>query len=485
MCIAVARLSRRRTWHSSCATIAFNCSAVIRSAIPCGNSRTGRNIPNTPGSRSTSEDFTGTGSPRSIACALRTSACIRVHRRPHFIPTATNPAAHASSNNSGIRFVLAAAVSRVAINGAVPPNGWATCSITIGSEGSGDAALQLTWFPTATSRAKGTKNFIDAANHTQYRVCARFFRNASVSSHASPAKTVDCHKWSRIASMLLPQLPQRLRRLFQIPKRQIARVDQVLHDRLRAPAEHPQQIVDQSPLCRPARNRRLENMRRALPLRAPHRLLELQPVHRGLNGRVGRPVSFRKSLLNLPNRRRAFVPERLHNLHFQLCKFLRIRHEITLLYLYVVGKSFFAPNPVTDHFSSTINHLRKSARSAALHSNRDRVPGQERRMFGGAELSQGVSSSGGRVQGSILVNPVSGLRRESGHQRFGIRSGQTERHPAPPRKPARDDSNHWRLARTAKSPKPQPPRRLVAQVSGLPSLKLHQPKCLYSPLLNL
>jgi len=106
-------------------------------------------------------------------------------------------------------------------------------------------------------------------------------------------------------------------------------------------------------------------------------------------------------------------------------------------------------------------------------------------MFGGAELSQGVSSSGGRVQGSILVNPVSGLRRESGHQRFGIRSGQTERHPAPPRKPARDDSNHWRLARTAKSPKPQPPRRLVAQVSGLPSLKLHQPKCLYSPLLNL
>ena len=60
MCKAKVRLSRRRTWHISCATIALNCSGVSRCKIPSGNNSTGRKIPKMPGSIGPGDESTGT-----------------------------------------------------------------------------------------------------------------------------------------------------------------------------------------------------------------------------------------------------------------------------------------------------------------------------------------------------------------------------------------------------------------------------------------
>jgi hypothetical protein len=59
----------------------------------------------------------------------------------------------------------------------------------------GVAALQPTCRPTQTSALNGTTNLIDAAIHSQKRVRALAFRNASTASNATAAaKAVVCHK---------------------------------------------------------------------------------------------------------------------------------------------------------------------------------------------------------------------------------------------------------------------------------------------------
>src|SRR4029077_11325191 len=47
------------------------------------------------------------------------------------------------------------------------------------------------------------RNFTDAASQIQYRTAARFFLNASVSSHAAATPTVDCQRWFAKGSKLV------------------------------------------------------------------------------------------------------------------------------------------------------------------------------------------------------------------------------------------------------------------------------------------
>ena len=116
---------------------------------------------------------------------------ICVNLWPHFVMIAMDPAVQTSSSNSGSR---SSRVRTTAIAlGAAAVNGSPICSITIGTESAG-AVRQLTLLPAATNTAIGTRNFIDAANHTQYRVCAALPFSASTSSHATTANSVDCHK---------------------------------------------------------------------------------------------------------------------------------------------------------------------------------------------------------------------------------------------------------------------------------------------------
>ena len=55
------------------------------------------------------------------------------------------------------------------------------------------AASRTDW-PRAVSAANGIRNFSDAASHSQYRTWARLRLNASVSSPASAATSVDCQR---------------------------------------------------------------------------------------------------------------------------------------------------------------------------------------------------------------------------------------------------------------------------------------------------
>jgi hypothetical protein len=53
-------------------------------------------------------------------------------------------------------------------------------------------------------------------------------------------------------------------------------------------------------------------------LDAPHGFLRFQPVHGGLDSRVGWPMFFRKSFLNVANGGLSLSSELLHDLQFQL-----------------------------------------------------------------------------------------------------------------------------------------------------------------------
>jgi hypothetical protein len=51
-----------------------------------------------------------------------------------------------------------------------------------------------------TSSEKGIRNFIDAANQTQYLACARLLFNRTASIAATVAISVDCHRWLNIGN---------------------------------------------------------------------------------------------------------------------------------------------------------------------------------------------------------------------------------------------------------------------------------------------
>ena len=93
----------------------------------------------------------------------------------------------------------------------------------------------------------------------------------------------------------------------------------VVHQ-LGSASEQCQQFIYQAALRVLAGNDRLENVRVANPLDAAEHLLSVQAVNDCLHCGVGRPAGLRKSLLNLSNGTRAFLPKRLQHLQFQLCK---------------------------------------------------------------------------------------------------------------------------------------------------------------------
>src|SRR5205807_1036885 len=120
-----------------------------------------------------------------------------------------------------------------------------------------------------------------------------------------------------------PQVPESLRFLlsfeflqgflgfFYVLERQLPGFDQVRHHRLRPAPKQREQIVDQPPLRRLPRYHGLENMRVADLFDAPKRILALKAIHRGLDGCVRRFVTLRKRFLDLADRERSPLPQRL------------------------------------------------------------------------------------------------------------------------------------------------------------------------------
>src|SRR5450432_3731044 len=90
--------------------------------------------------------------------------------------------------------------------------------------------------------------------------------------------------------------------------RELPGLDQVRHHGLRSSAEQSEQFIDQSGLRRVARNHGFENMRVADLFHTAYRFLSFEPIDRGLDGGVCRPVTLRKRFLNLANGCLSVIP---------------------------------------------------------------------------------------------------------------------------------------------------------------------------------
>jgi len=92
----------------------------------------------------------------------------------------------------------ATTVAEGATIGAGRENGWPIASQESMTTANGGAATAPdrppTCAPNATSAAKGTRNFTDAASHSAYRTCGRLRRSARASSATTAATTVDCQR---------------------------------------------------------------------------------------------------------------------------------------------------------------------------------------------------------------------------------------------------------------------------------------------------
>src|SRR6202789_1558683 len=127
------RLSRRRTWQSSCATMAFHCSGVRFSKMPSGTSRTGRKTPKIPGSRKDRDDIARIERPRGSVDPARTAALIRRQRIHHEIEMPMNPHAQTVQRIAGSQLRAGIAVVGIGDETVVTVNGWLSCSITTGT----------------------------------------------------------------------------------------------------------------------------------------------------------------------------------------------------------------------------------------------------------------------------------------------------------------------------------------------------------------
>jgi hypothetical protein len=76
-------------------------------------------------------------------------------------------------------------------------NGWATWCATADTLGVviAGATCGARGTEAAASTENGIKNFIDAANQSQKRVCAPLLRSTRVSIATTNIKTVDCQRW--------------------------------------------------------------------------------------------------------------------------------------------------------------------------------------------------------------------------------------------------------------------------------------------------
>src|SRR5205807_9207586 len=68
-------------------------------------------------------------------------------------------------------------------------------------------------------------------------------------------------------------------------------------------------------------DRRPEDMKIADFPKASHGFLAFEAIDHGLNGRIGRPVFFRKSLLDFTDGSFLVVPKHFHDLKFELGEF--------------------------------------------------------------------------------------------------------------------------------------------------------------------
>src|SRR5579863_10111317 len=126
MWIAAMRLSRWRTWQSSCAMTACNCAGVRRSVIPSGSKRMGRKTPKTPGSMRVGEEVALIGRWRCNGDAARTADWRRIQRIHHDAEMPINPQAQMPKriDGSGMRAGGVFAGSGAENAGVV--NGWLT-----------------------------------------------------------------------------------------------------------------------------------------------------------------------------------------------------------------------------------------------------------------------------------------------------------------------------------------------------------------------
>src|SRR5262245_31451037 len=81
-----------------------------------------------------------------------------------------------------------------ALMGEGNPKGSAACSIKNSGPLMAAELRSPMYLPSAAINENGITNFVDATSQIQYRICARFLLNASVSSAAAAANNVDCHR---------------------------------------------------------------------------------------------------------------------------------------------------------------------------------------------------------------------------------------------------------------------------------------------------
>src|SRR5262249_30278404 len=129
------------------------------------------------------------------------------------------------------------------------------------------------------------------------------------------------------SSLLLGRFLEHLPRLLDVLERDLAGLDQVRHQRLRAAAEEIEQIVDEPALRGVARHQGLAYVSTADLLRAPHGPLGLQAVHERLHGGVCGPGRLGQLLLDLADRRGAVGPEGFHDLELRAAQ-LRNFHDV-------------------------------------------------------------------------------------------------------------------------------------------------------------
>src|SRR5579872_1415682 len=161
--------------------------------MPAGSNNTGRKIPKIPGSTAVAIDTNSTraqitmrrctrssaftSDPSGNGMAARTAAPIRCQRLHQEYKMATQPQNHRASTRAGNTPAALEPAVDVTIAETKPcstTKGWLACCTTdvICETRCGVALGHAKWFPALTSKAKGTRNFTDAASHNAYRTCA-------------------------------------------------------------------------------------------------------------------------------------------------------------------------------------------------------------------------------------------------------------------------------------------------------------------------
>ena len=308
------RLSRRRTWHNSCATIASNCSGVRCSLRPSRQQEKGWRIPNTPGSRRAE------AGQHLVSAGSKAGAMRRARRHV--------PDANAATTPGRWPRIRTATADQDCRNGGAPAlcdNGrvgdakiWLTAHLFAAShstETEGPLA-DLPPFHLASedrSEAKTVRETLPMRPATIHAAPPRgFFAASELKVPCTHANRVDCQSDSR-ARIIMRVSP--FREVFDLASFRIACSASFTSSRVSLPdstscaitglVRPPNKASKSSMSFRPASSREIAAAKMlALPIRFtiltalfPSR----QPVHDGLHRGVGGPLRFGKCFLNLTN----------------------------------------------------------------------------------------------------------------------------------------------------------------------------------------